>query len=758
MSVIPGAKPFEAPEATAEEAYETQLPSMGSRAQAHLEEAPTNPTAKFSVSRFAAESQYSDTAWGAFGRALSTNIDENGLLPREDQPDTLSLKPSTTLSPEDANERYSPVGADGKQERLFDQPVPEPIAKMRGEARKAQIEREGIFRRAEASGNPVANFALSMSGMLDPLNAATMLIPGLGEEAILARLGTGFMARTGARVAAGASAGATGMAALGTLNYGLSQTEQGDFGIRDFMSDVAMGAAFGAIIHGGVVGPYREFRYRGSGGRPPPPAPPGEPPPLNGEVLPPEGPGGPGRGPRARTVTDVPEDQDALPAPPRRALPAPEGEGAVPRETQPGLETSFRDDLKDEMSRLRESHGAAQRRTADVRDEAAQNVFKKDVGPLLAPKIEGLGLTAEDTEGLWQHYDREAGEHPKQALDRALDGFFVHEERAALSDPALDSHYTDELEVLRRHFWEETHQVYSGQGGFRGGDKPGDFGPAASGRDAMTRRGEPPEVEPDIPFEVSHADAVTKHAAISSAVSQLLDERPVDVQPVFDKKANPADVARKQTQIYRNGFAQGMPQAEFDAVNEAVYNPREETNGKSEGGKTAGAGRAGAEGGAGKPGGGAAARPGGAGHEGGGEVRRAGEPDGAAAAEAGGTAGERASEPGAEGKPQQLIPGVEPITDRERAEMGMDKPLKGGEAPPPEGGLFDEGARAQKDMFDQVAKADPDLALALKELEGKDLHPEDVAEIEAATKGVEDAEKMEDAFEQAATCITEAGG
>lgn len=88
----------------------------------------------------------------------------------------------------------------------------------------------------------------------------------------------------------------------------------------------------------------------------------------------------------------------------------------------------------------------------------------------------------------------------------------------------------------------------------------------------------------------------------------------------------------------------------------------------------------------------------------------------------------------------------------------MDKPLKGGEAPPPEGGLFDEGARAQKDMFDQVAKADPDLALALKELEGKDLHPEDVAEIEAATKGVEDAEKMEDAFEQAATCITEAGG
>ena len=88
----------------------------------------------------------------------------------------------------------------------------------------------------------------------------------------------------------------------------------------------------------------------------------------------------------------------------------------------------------------------------------------------------------------------------------------------------------------------------------------------------------------------------------------------------------------------------------------------------------------------------------------------------------------------------------------------MDKPLKGGGAPPPEGGLFDEGARNQLDIFANVAKKDPELAEALQSLEGADLHPEDVAEIDAATKEVEQAEKVGDAYEQAANCINEGGG
>jgi hypothetical protein len=56
-----------------------------------------------------------------------------------------------------------------------------------------------------------------------------------------------------------------------------------------------------------------------------------------------------------------------------------------------------------------------------------------------------------------------------------------------------------------------------------------------------------------------------------------------------------------------------------------------------------------------------------------------------------------AVEPGAEGLPQTLIPGVEPVTDRQRLELEASKPLQGGNAAP--GGLFDEEARSQQELF-----------------------------------------------------------
>lgn len=54
---------------------------------------------------------------------------------------------------------------------------------------------------------------------------------------------------------------------------------------------------------------------------------------------------------------------------------------------------------------------------------------------------------------------------------------------------------------------------------------------------------------------------------------------------------------------------------------------------------------------------------------------------------------------------QTLIPGVEPITDKQRAQAGMAKPMQGGDRPPPAGGLFDADARAQGDLLDTPAQA-----------------------------------------------------
>jgi len=60
---------------------------------------------------------------------------------------------------------------------------------------------------------------------------------------------------------------------------------------------------------------------------------------------------------------------------------------------------------------------------------------------------------------------------------------------------------------------------------------------------------------------------------------------------------------------------------------------------------------------------------------------------------------------------QRLIPGVEPVSERQRLEAEAAKPLVGGEAAPAEGGLFDEGARAQTDLLDRVPIERPDGSL-----------------------------------------------
>lgn len=66
-----------------------------------------------------------------------------------------------------------------------------------------------------------------------------------------------------------------------------------------------------------------------------------------------------------------------------------------------------------------------------------------------------------------------------------------------------------------------------------------------------------------------------------------------------------------------------------------------------------------------------------------------------------GVGADRATDAGPDGKRQTVIPGAERISDRAAAERQGNRPLRGGNEPPPAGGLFDEGARNQRDMFDQ---------------------------------------------------------
>lgn len=63
---------------------------------------------------------------------------------------------------------------------------------------------------------------------------------------------------------------------------------------------------------------------------------------------------------------------------------------------------------------------------------------------------------------------------------------------------------------------------------------------------------------------------------------------------------------------------------------------------------------------------------------------------------------------------QQLIPGVKPVSTKEKLDAQAGKPLRGGDAAPPEGGLFDLESRKQLSIWDAMPAA--------KSADGETLH------------------------------------
>lgn len=61
---------------------------------------------------------------------------------------------------------------------------------------------------------------------------------------------------------------------------------------------------------------------------------------------------------------------------------------------------------------------------------------------------------------------------------------------------------------------------------------------------------------------------------------------------------------------------------------------------------------------------------------------------------------------------QLVLPGAEQITDRERAERAQERPMRGGDAPA--GGLFDDGARDQAEMFTPGQRVRTDREVAAR--------------------------------------------
>lgn len=260
FDITPDGAPIETPEAGATEAYQNVSPTLGETLGTQA-----GSTAR-QVARVTEQGAYEGSGWlaqmlysSARTEAMSPETVMTGHMPDLPEPGSV---PSPALTPEEYNQRYAPVGNDGKPVSLGDKPMPEAVAKLIGDAKREEIERGNVIGRFENAHSWPANFATGMIGfMLDPLRAASAFVPGIGEEAIMARFGAGFLARTGARTVSGASAGALSQAPIAALQYGLGQQEAADYSLRDAFRDILFGGAGNAILHAGIVGPARDVLF-----------------------------------------------------------------------------------------------------------------------------------------------------------------------------------------------------------------------------------------------------------------------------------------------------------------------------------------------------------------------------------------------------------------------------------------------------------------------------------------------------------------
>jgi hypothetical protein len=238
------ATPFETPEEAADIGYEQTPATLGQFLGAEA----ASTTEKL---RYAA-----DMGIYQGSSVLSQMLYGPGFSQAEEAGQDMPL-PGSQLSPmlsrDEYQARYAPNGPDSKPVSLGDSPMSEAVAQLIGEAKRDELQREAVLQRFQDSHGALSNLGAGMIGfMLDPLRASTAFIPGIGEEAVTARLGTGIAAQLAARLGTGATAGILSQAPVSALEYAAGTQEASDYSLRDAFRDMLYAGAGNAIFHAGL--------------------------------------------------------------------------------------------------------------------------------------------------------------------------------------------------------------------------------------------------------------------------------------------------------------------------------------------------------------------------------------------------------------------------------------------------------------------------------------------------------------------------
>lgn len=519
LDLVADGQPYETPFSGALEGYASRPPTFGEHMQALAADASTTAP----IARKMQRAQYASDPVAEAARA---GIDETLAF----RP--IAERPVTMLDADTANKNYP--GADGS--KLFDGPVPEPVAQSIARAKRDEADREDILRRGAATHYWPTNFAMGLVGqMMDPLNLATAFLPGIGEEAVAARLGGGFVARMAGRAAAGGTAGAAGMVPLTALHYGLGLEERSDYGLRDAFRDMMFGAAAGAILHAGF-GTAREL-LRGGPPRPPeaPPAVPGAEPGAEAATAPPAAPAPPPVVPEAPVRMDPVTgrvfvgDRDVTNEP---FMPYAQGQaltGADAPAKAAAMETAVSQLLTGRPLDVMPVVSASSWRL--MSEEAALRANDRELAEFQA----GLEIHPEAAAAQDRLTRIEQAERQLQAPE------VTPEQRGALEERRDELRRGVDIETLRER-----------------------AAAAEIGRQTEAQRAR-------IAERLGEIEAERARARLGAIASDLPAElRPPDLSI--------SKVAQDQQTLYRNGFASGVPQAEFDRAKAEIYGPKEAEN------------------------------------------------------------------------------------------------------------------------------------------------------------------------------------
>lgn len=190
-------------------------------------------------------------------------------MQRENATDNAVDWGQSKIPAEQVNKNYGPIGPDGKQVKLTDEPMYPETARVLAQQVGDRLDREGIISRFQDQHGVLTNLGVSFAASLsDPLQAASLFVPGIGEEGAFAvagklgltNIGMSGVTRTAVRAIEGATGAAAGQIPLTAMQYGLGKTEDSDYGLREAFKDLVFNAGVGAVLHSGFGGVFGDAK------------------------------------------------------------------------------------------------------------------------------------------------------------------------------------------------------------------------------------------------------------------------------------------------------------------------------------------------------------------------------------------------------------------------------------------------------------------------------------------------------------------